>query len=73
MLPPYATVGPAKSLHAYLTEGPAGKDLAVLVRLLQQGRLRVGIGWRGPWDDILRAVDALPSQRMTGNAVLDVT
>jgi hypothetical protein len=41
VLPPYATVGPPKTLSSYLTIGPVGEDLAILVGLLSSSRLVV--------------------------------
>jgi NADPH:quinone reductase len=69
---PYSTVGPPKSLSAFLNEGDAGADLATLVRLVADGSLRVEIGWRGPWERIAEAAEALRSRRISGKAVLDV-
>ena len=73
MFPPYATVGPPKSLSSFLNVGEAGADLATLVRLVADGSLSVEIGWRGPWDRIDEAADALRSRRVNGKAVLDVS
>ena len=46
--PPYASVGPAKTLNAFLNEPPHAADLALLVRLATEGVVRPEIGWRGP-------------------------
>ncbi|MGD1222448.1 zinc-binding dehydrogenase [Streptomyces krungchingensis] len=47
-------------------------QLTRLLTLAEAGRLRVPVGWRGPWDRIAEAVDALGSRRLRGKAVLDV-
>jgi NADPH2:quinone reductase len=70
--PPYATIGPPKSLNAYLTLGAAGGDLAVLARLAATGRLDVPIGWRGSWDGFADAVAALRGRRVQGKAILEI-
>jgi NADPH:quinone reductase-like Zn-dependent oxidoreductase len=72
LLPPYATVGPVKSLSSYLTLGPAGKDLADLVGLAVAGRLTVRVGWRGDWGRIEEATKALRDRKVHGKAILDV-
>lgn len=73
VLPPYATVGPARSLRSYLTTGDAGRDLETLVDLLDRRKLAVRIGWRGSWDDFEQAAEALRERRVDGKAVLDLT
>ncbi|MEU6259915.1 zinc-binding dehydrogenase [Streptomyces sp. NPDC047043] len=47
-------------------------QLGRLLALVAAGKLRVPVGWRGPWDKIADAVDALSSRRLRGKAVLDV-
>lgn len=73
VFPPYATVGPAKSLTSYVNDGPAGADLAVLTELAAQGALTVEIGWQGPWERFDEAAEALRGRRVAGKAVLDVS
>jgi NADPH:quinone reductase-like Zn-dependent oxidoreductase len=73
VFPPYSTVGPAKSLTSFMMGPAIGPELATLLELIADGRLRVDIGWRGPWDRIDEAVDALLGRRVDGKAVLDVT
>ncbi len=72
VLPPYSTVGPPKSLSAFLNQGEAGSELATLVRLVADGSLSVEIGWRGTWERIAEAVEALRGRRVRGKAILDV-
>jgi NADPH:quinone reductase-like Zn-dependent oxidoreductase len=55
---------------AGLTDRPA--QLRRLLDLVAAGRLRVPVGWRGPWEKIADAVDALGNRRLRGKAVLDV-
>ncbi|MCX4976961.1 zinc-binding dehydrogenase [Streptomyces sp. NBC_00620] len=43
-----------------------------LLALVAAGRLRVPVGWRGPWDKVADAVEALGNRRLRGKAVLDV-
>jgi NADPH:quinone reductase-like Zn-dependent oxidoreductase len=73
VFPPYSTVGPAKYLASFLNVGEAGADLATLVRLVADGSLRVEIGWRGRWERIAEAVEALRGRRVSGKVVLDVS
>jgi NADPH2:quinone reductase len=72
VFPPYSTVGPAKSLTSFLIEGEVSADLATLVRLVAEGALTVEVGWRGAWDRVDEAIDALRGRRVNGKAVLDV-
>jgi NADPH2:quinone reductase len=71
--PPYSTVGPAKSLSSFLITAPVGPDLAILVRLVEAGSLRVEIAWRGPLTRITQAAEAMLARRVPGKAVLDLT
>ncbi|WP_427918004.1 zinc-binding dehydrogenase [Streptomyces sp. cg40] len=47
-------------------------QLRRLLALVGDGRLRVPVGWRGPWDRITEAVEALSGRSLRGKAVLDV-
>jgi NADPH2:quinone reductase len=51
---------------------PLGDDLAYLVRLAQQGKVEVPVGWRGDWRSYEDAVEQLLGRRVRGKAVLDV-
>jgi NADPH:quinone reductase len=73
VFPPYATVGPTKSLTSFVIEGDAGPDLAVLTELTAEGALTVEIGWQGSWDRFAEAAEALRGRRVSGKAVLQVT
>jgi NADPH2:quinone reductase len=68
----YSTVGPVKSLSSFLIAAPVGPDLTNLVRLVEDGSLRVGIAWRGPLARIADAVEAMQSRHISGKAVLDL-
>lgn len=72
VFPPYATVGPRRSLVSF-TLGPGlAADLAYLLELVRQGRLDPQIAWRGPWTRAAEASQALRERRVNGKAVLDV-
>jgi len=73
VFPPYATVGPTKSLTSFVIEGDAGPDLAVLTELAAEGALTVEIGWQGSWDRFTEAAEALRGRRVSGKAVLQVS
>lgn len=72
VFPPYATVGPAKSLASFVIDGDAGADLAVLTGLAAEGAVTIEIGWQGPWDRFAEAAEALRGRRVSGKAVLEV-
>jgi NADPH2:quinone reductase len=72
VFPPYSTIGPAKSLTSFLIEGEVAGDLATLVQLVAEGTLTAEVGWRGTWERVAEAVEALRGRRMNGKAVLDV-
>ncbi|MET0132262.1 MAG: zinc-binding dehydrogenase [Kibdelosporangium sp.] len=70
--PPYATVGPAKSLRAFQVGGGFGKDLEYLVGLVVAGKLTVDVGWQGSWREFDDAAAALVGRQVTGKAVIDI-
>jgi NADPH:quinone reductase-like Zn-dependent oxidoreductase len=72
VFPPYSTVGPAKTLQSFTMGPDVGDDLATLLDLVSDGLLKVDIGWRGPWDRVGDAADALVGRQVGGKAVLDV-
>jgi len=72
VFPAYSTVGPPKSLTSFLIGGETGADLATLVRLVAVGGLSVEIGWRGSWERVAQAAEALVGRRVNGKAVLDL-
>ncbi len=72
VFPPYATVGPQRSLVSF-TMGPnMAADLAYLLDLLSRGQLDPQIGWRGSWTHAAEASRALLDRTVLGKAVLDL-
>jgi NADPH:quinone reductase len=59
-------------LTSFLSEGEVGADLATLVRLVAEGRLGAEVGWRGPWEQVAAAAEAMLERRVNGKAKLDV-
>ena len=72
VFPPYSTVGPSKSLTSFLNQGEAGGELATLVQLVAAGRFAVEVGWRGSWERVAEAAEALVGRQVNGKVVLDV-
>lgn len=73
VFPPYATVGIRRSIEAFTMGGHLSGDLGYLVGLLAAGRLDPQIGWRGSWEHVDEAADALVGRQVAGKAVLDIT
>jgi NADPH:quinone reductase len=73
VFPPYATVGIRRSIEAFTMGDHLAADLGYLAGLLAAGRLDPQIGWRGSWERIDEAADALMGRRVAGKAVLDLT
>ncbi|WP_211229430.1 zinc-binding dehydrogenase [Nakamurella lactea] len=73
VFPPYATVGPPKTLTSYVNEFDAAADLAQLVRLVAEGAVVPEIGWRGSWERFDEAVDALRGRRVAGKVVFQLS
>jgi NADPH:quinone reductase-like Zn-dependent oxidoreductase len=71
VIPPYGTVGLAKSLISFQAGTAYGPDLAYLLDLVGAGRLTVDVGWRGSWRRFDEAVAGLLGRRFAGKAVLD--
>ena len=65
-------VAGGSSVQAFFVGPDFGPDLGYLVSLLGDGQLDPQIGWRGPWDRVDEAIDALRSRRVAGKAVLEV-
>lgn len=54
--------------------GPSfGPDLALLLGLVAAGELDPQVDWRGPWDKVADAAEALLGRRVRGKAVLEVS
>lgn len=67
--PPYATVGPPKTLMSYVNQFAAADDLAELVQLVAEGVLVPELGWQGSWERFGEAADALRGRQVAGKAV----
>ena len=59
-------------LRSFLNEGDVAADFAMLVRFVAERSLRVEIAWRGSWERMVKAADALRGRLVNGKAVLDV-
>ncbi|MFD8869254.1 MULTISPECIES: zinc-binding dehydrogenase [unclassified Streptomyces] len=66
------SLGPAKSLHSFADPSHPGPDLAALAGLVARGELSPEIGWRGSWERVAEAAEALLGRRVPGKAVLDI-
>ncbi len=62
-----------KRLEPFTVRTPFGPDLSYLVELLAAGDLDPQIGWRGSWQRISEAAEALLNRQIAGKAVLDVS
>jgi NADPH:quinone reductase-like Zn-dependent oxidoreductase len=74
VLPPGAlfSPGPARTISSFGDAERPGPDIAVLLRLLAEGRLSAEVGWRGSWERAGDAFGAILGRRVAGKAVLDV-
>lgn len=74
VFPPNSTfsLGAPRTLQSFGDATNVGADLATLVALLAAKELSPEVGWRGPWDRLAEAADALLSRRVPGKIVLDV-
>ncbi|HEY3502582.1 MAG TPA: zinc-binding dehydrogenase [Actinocatenispora sp.] len=75
VFPAGATVGApvGRRLESFQFGTDAADDLAYLAGLLAEGAIDPQVDWRGSWDRIGEAADALLARRVRGKAVLDVT
>ncbi|GAA5039025.1 zinc-binding dehydrogenase [Actinopolymorpha pittospori] len=71
---PYSlfSVGPAKTMSTFGDVHEVGPDLATLLGFAADGRLSPEIDWRGSWERVAEAAQALLDRRIAGKAVLDV-
>ena len=65
-------IGPAKTMSTVGDIHEVGPDLATLLRFVAAGKLSPEVDWRGTWDDVTEAAQALLDRRIAGKAVLDV-
>ncbi|MET8042682.1 zinc-binding dehydrogenase [Micromonospora sp. NPDC005215] len=64
--------GAARTLRSFGDATAPGPDLALLVDLVARGVLRAPIGWRGSWQRLGEATDALRQRRVAGKILLDL-
>jgi NADPH:quinone reductase len=64
--------GGGRRVEAFVFGTDLGADLGVLLDLVARGRLEPQIGWRGSWERIGEAAEALGARQVLGKAVLDV-
>ncbi len=64
---------PIIPFHYSQSEHTYGEDLAVLVRLVRDGRLHPEIGTVRPWERTADVIDDIRARRVRGNAVLEVS
>ncbi|MER6951175.1 zinc-binding dehydrogenase [Nonomuraea sp. NPDC000554] len=65
-------VGPAKTMSTFGDVHEVGPDLATLLTFTADGRLSPEVDWRGSWERVTEAAQALLERRIAGKAVLDV-
>ncbi|MDN5727168.1 MAG: zinc-binding dehydrogenase [Propionibacteriales bacterium] len=59
-------------IETFNVQVPLGDDLEQLVRLVDEQRLAISIGWRGDWLRYEQAIDALIGRNVMGKVVLDI-
>lgn len=64
--------GGNRRLEPFVIGSGLGDDLGVLLDLVARGRLDPHIGWRGTWDRVGDAAQALIERRVTGKAVIEI-
>ncbi|MCQ4206462.1 zinc-binding dehydrogenase [Streptomyces longispororuber] len=71
---PYSlfSVGPSKTMNTFGDVHEVGPDLATLLEFVAAGRLSPEVDWRGSWERVAEAAQALLDRRIAGKAVLDV-
>jgi NADPH2:quinone reductase len=65
--------GGATRIEAFAIGPGFGRDLSFLVGLVAAGELDPQIDWRGPWDKVADAAEALLGRKVRGKAVLEVS
>jgi NADPH:quinone reductase-like Zn-dependent oxidoreductase len=78
VFPPGSTLGrktPISITSVYNGSGPSDrhKQLKALLDLTAAGSLKPAVGWRGSWEQIAEAAEALTSRSLWGKAILDIT
>lgn len=71
---PYSlfSIGPAKTMSTFGDVHEVGPDLATLLEFVAAGRLSAEVDWRGSWERVTEAAQALLDRRIAGKVVLDV-
>lgn len=71
---PYSmfSIGPSKTMSTFGDVHEVGPDLATLLGFVADGRLSPEVGWRGSWERVTEAAQALLDRRIAGKAILDV-
>ncbi|MFF0151699.1 zinc-binding dehydrogenase [Micromonospora sp. NPDC005203] len=64
--------GAARTLRSFGDATAPGSDLGLLADLVARGALRAPIGWRGSWQRLDEAADALRERRVAGKVLLDL-
>lgn len=68
----FFALGEARTISSFGNVTAPGPDLAILLRLVESGRLSPEVGWQGPWTDVAVAADELFGRRVPGKIVLDI-
>jgi NADPH:quinone reductase-like Zn-dependent oxidoreductase len=63
---------PNARIEAFVIGGGVGEDLAYLAGLVAAGELDPQVGWRGGWERVHEAIEALRGRRIRGKAVLEL-
>ncbi|WP_078901274.1 zinc-binding dehydrogenase [Actinacidiphila yeochonensis] len=71
---PYSlfSVGPSRTMSTVGDIDAFGPDLATLLEFVAAGKLSPEVDWRGSWERVADAAQALLDRRIAGKAVLDV-
>ena len=65
--------GAGTRIEAFAVGARFGPDLSFLLGLVAAGELDPQVGWRGPWEKVVVAAEALLGRQVRGKAVLDVS
>lgn len=67
------SLGAAKTLQTFADPSRPAADMSALLALVAKGRLSAEVGWRGGWEQLAEASEALFGRTVPGKVVLDVT
>ncbi|MGP3962400.1 zinc-binding dehydrogenase [Nonomuraea sp. 3N208] len=65
-------IGSPKTMSTFGDIHEIGPDLATLLEFVAAGRLSPEVDWRGSWEHVTEAAQALLNRRIAGKAVLDI-